>query len=248
MENQETRDAAFYEKRFKELEISVLNNSRMTNDMKTSFIKSLTDYKNNPEYYKKLGEEKRKSRIKGEIKKIKKSKFVKCGLIDIDINNNFITKCFAFIKGGENTPYQGGIFALEIIIPKDYPFVPPKITIETKILHPYINYNTGEIYLNILDKEWSPVFTLEKLIISIESFINFNFETQIDDSKCECFMDAPDIKQIFKNDKSCYNTMVADFVAKNCQIENLSSQYKSYYNNKTRVDQITEELLSELLS
>lgn len=31
------------------------------------------------------------------------------------------------IKGPAGTPYEGGVFAVDIVIPKDYPFVPPKM-------------------------------------------------------------------------------------------------------------------------
>jgi ubiquitin-protein ligase len=51
------------------------------------------------------------------------------------------------IKGPEGTPYEGGIFQINIIIPKQYPFEPPKMNFHTKIWHPNISSQTGAICL-----------------------------------------------------------------------------------------------------
>ena len=38
-----------------------------------------------------------------------------------------------------DTPYEGGKFLVDIIIPPDYPFKPPKMKFDTKIWHPNIS-------------------------------------------------------------------------------------------------------------
>lgn len=48
-----------------------------------------------------------------------------------------------FIEGPSGTPYEGGRFKLDILIPPDYPYNPPKIKFVTKIWHPNISSQTG---------------------------------------------------------------------------------------------------------
>ncbi|ROL23526.1 Ubiquitin-conjugating enzyme E2 T [Anabarilius grahami] len=55
----------------------------------------------------------------------------------------------AQIVGGANTPYEGGVFTLEINIPERYPFEPPKMRFQTPIYHPNID-NAGRICLDAL--------------------------------------------------------------------------------------------------
>ena len=55
----------------------------------------------------------------------------------------------ATIAGPQGSVYDGGLFALEVKFPPDYPFKPPKVSFKTKIYHPNINANGG-ICLDIL--------------------------------------------------------------------------------------------------
>lgn len=51
------------------------------------------------------------------------------------------------IQGPVGTCYEGGLFEVDIQIPKQYPFEPPKMKFVTKVWHPNISSQTGAICL-----------------------------------------------------------------------------------------------------
>lgn len=77
----------------------------------------------------------------------------------------------ARVKGPDGTPYENGEFELRIKIPTDYPFNPPGVRMHTRIFHPNISTD-GTICVDILQEEWSPVLTIEKVLMSIISLLN----------------------------------------------------------------------------
>eukprot|EP01089_Gocevia_fonbrunei_P012199 TRINITY_DN2816_c0_g1_i1.p1 TRINITY_DN2816_c0_g1~~TRINITY_DN2816_c0_g1_i1.p1 ORF type:complete len:151 (-),score=25.15 TRINITY_DN2816_c0_g1_i1:446-898(-) len=74
------------------------------------------------------------------------------------------------ITGPTGSPYEGGVFFLDIQFPKDYPFKPPKVVFRTRIYHCNIN-STGSICMDILKESWSPALTITKVLLSICSLL-----------------------------------------------------------------------------
>ncbi|KAG6440099.1 hypothetical protein BBOV_III003380 [Babesia bovis T2Bo] len=66
----------------------------------------------------------------------------------------------AVILGPENTEWEGGIFTLSLKFPNNYPHRPPVVKFITRVYHPNV-YQDGSICLDILDREWSPVFDIQ---------------------------------------------------------------------------------------
>ncbi|KAK3204919.1 hypothetical protein Dsin_018965 [Dipteronia sinensis] len=70
------------------------------------------------------------------------------------------------IIGPTGTPYEGGIFFLDIIFPSDYPFKPPKVIFKTRIYHCNVD-SAGNVWLDILKDSWSPALTITKVLLAI---------------------------------------------------------------------------------
>ena len=76
----------------------------------------------------------------------------------------------ASIEGPRESPYEGGLFLLDITFPSCYPFEPPKITFINKVYHCNIN-SRGEINLDILHQNWVPSLTVSSVLLSIQSLL-----------------------------------------------------------------------------
>ena len=74
------------------------------------------------------------------------------------------------VTGPDDSPYQGGLFFLDVHFPVDYPFKAPRVTFTTKVYHPNIN-RSGVICLDILKDQWSPALTLSRVLLSISSLL-----------------------------------------------------------------------------
>ncbi len=58
--------------------------------------------------------------------------------------------------------YEGGVFLVEIKIPREYPFKPPQLRFVTPIWH--VNIFKEKVCVGILGKEWSPAYSLVQIV------------------------------------------------------------------------------------
>ena len=74
------------------------------------------------------------------------------------------------VVGPPDSPFEGGLFDLNIRFPSDYPFKPPRVAFATRVYHPNIAGNGG-ICLDILKSQWSPALSISKVLLSISSLL-----------------------------------------------------------------------------
>ncbi|KAK7790422.1 hypothetical protein R5R35_010481 [Gryllus longicercus] len=75
------------------------------------------------------------------------------------------------IFGPPDTPYEDGTFKIRLRFTKEYPMKPPKVRFVSKMFHPNIN-DTGDIFIDILDNKWSPMYDVASLLMAIQSTLN----------------------------------------------------------------------------
>ncbi|SCU92768.1 LAFA_0F12728g1_1 [Lachancea sp. 'fantastica'] len=111
----------------------------------------------------------RAKRVMKELQGIKDDPEAK---VDLQlVNENDIHLLKGSFLGPPGTPYEHGKFVVDIEVPMEYPFKPPKMKFDTKVYHPNVSSVTGAICLDILKNAWSPVITLKSALISLQALL-----------------------------------------------------------------------------
>eukprot|EP00889_Picochlorum_renovo_P001781 jgi/Picre1/28811/NNA_004208.t1 len=77
----------------------------------------------------------------------------------------------AVIFGPEGTIWDGGVFRLSMEFSEEYPNKAPTVKFITKIFHPNV-YDGGDICLDILQNQWSPIYDVSAILTSIQSLLS----------------------------------------------------------------------------
>ncbi|KAG9415611.1 Ubiquitin-conjugating enzyme E2 T [Aphanomyces cochlioides] len=117
----------------------------------------------------------------------------------------------AQIQGPEGTPYEKGVFLLQITIPERYPFEPPKVHFVTPIYHPNID-NAGRICLDTLKMQpkgsWMPSVNLSTLLTTIRLLMA---EPNPDDGL------MPEITDLYKQNHDLFVSRATAMTAQHAQ-------------------------------
>ncbi|WWC70666.1 uncharacterized protein I206_104617 [Kwoniella pini CBS 10737] len=140
-------------------------------------------------------------RIKKEITDLSKENLGSIILYPIESN---IFQWKSILPGPIGSPYEGGSFEIEITVPEDYPFSPPKLHFITKVYHCNIA-STGAICLDLLKHAWSPALSLYKVILSLSSLLT-------DPNPSDPLV--PAIAQEYKRDRKKHDATAREWVKK----------------------------------
>lgn len=84
---------------------------------------------------------------------------------------NDLFKWTATVLGPEGSPYEGGVFNLIIFVPSDYPFRAPDVKFETKVYHPNVKSDTGDICADIIKGQWKPTLSLKWILEVVKTML-----------------------------------------------------------------------------
>ncbi|OVA12285.1 Ubiquitin-conjugating enzyme [Macleaya cordata] len=78
------------------------------------------------------------------------------------------------ILGPTQSPYEGGVFKLELFLPEEYPMAAPKVW-NWKLFAIYfyeLLMQLGRICLDILKDKWSPALQIRTVLLSIQALLS----------------------------------------------------------------------------
>lgn len=78
----------------------------------------------------------------------------------------------AVLNGVHDSPYEGGKWEITITIPPTYPMRPPEMKFDTKICHPNIHFDTGEVCLDVLKSQWTPAWTISSACTAVQVMLS----------------------------------------------------------------------------
>ena len=84
--------------------------------------------------------------------------------VTIELVQDSIVNWNVKIAGPAGTPYEGGTFVVNVDFSDNYPFKCPNMKFVTKIYHPNIKTDTGEICAEAIKNSWVPTLNAQFII------------------------------------------------------------------------------------
>lgn len=132
-------------------------------------------------------------------------------------NNEYSVRFY----GPKGTAYDGGVWDVHVVLPENYPFKSPTIEFINPIFHPNVRTETGSVCLDVLGKNWSPLYDLYNVF---ESFLPqlLTYPNPFDPLNAEA-------ANLFLFDQTSFIKTVKMFIEKYATVEMLKRKVKVYY-------------------
>jgi len=112
-----------------------------------------------------------------------------------------------WVKGPDDSPYANGKFEIELDVPQEYPFKPPKLKFLTKIYHPNVK-SDGSVCTEVLSDGWSPQLKIQDVLLTIRTLL----KEPNPDNPLEA-----DIANQFKTDRNAFNKTAKEWTKKHAK-------------------------------
>lgn len=113
----------------------------------------------------------------------------------------------ATIFGPSETAWEGGIYSLRLTFTEAYPEKPPRVRFTSEMFHPNV-YTDGTLCLDIIQDKWSPIYTVNTILTSIQSLL-----TDPNPSSPA----NPEAASLYTSDKAAYNKKVRRCASKSVE-------------------------------
>jgi len=143
----------------------------------------------------------------------------------------------AIIPGARDTPYEYGLFEVEIKIGEKYPMKHPECRFVTPIYHPNVG-SDGCICVDILGSAWSPANSIKTLLISLQLLMECPEPDDPMDSK---------IAGIYKTDREEFNKNCKEHIKENGILNPHFVENEAEVKVEEKVEEKIEEKLTKQL-
>mmetsp|Transcript_50563 Transcript_50563/g.127433 ORF Transcript_50563/g.127433 Transcript_50563/m.127433 type:complete len:169 (-) Transcript_50563:48-554(-) len=130
------------------------------------------------------------------------------GISAAPIGDDLFRWC-AIVLGPVSTPWEGGVWKLDMNFPPEYPEKPPAVRFRSEVFHPNV-FKDGQICLDLLrGAGWSPSYDVSAILVAIQSLLADPDTHATPEGGAN-----PDAENLFVRDRHQYDARVKALVDK----------------------------------
>ena len=82
---------------------------------------------------------------------------------EVTVKEDSVTDFVVKFHGPKESPYEGGVWRVQVELPPTYPYKSPSIGFLNRIYHPNIDLASGSVCLDVINQTWTPMYDLRNI-------------------------------------------------------------------------------------